>query len=330
MHTADLRSPWNTRPVAGVSSVANGALQTTGGTMSGALNMGGNGITGVRNASLTTTSTDAVTGQQLNATNQAAAGTAATVATHTTEIGSLQTGLAATNTTVAAVSTVANGALQTTGGTMSGSLNMGGHTVTGVGNGAVTATSHEAVNGSQLNSTNQTVAALNQAVTSGTVGVVQQAGGNPNGDIRLGATTGGTQVNVMGTSGPRVVTGIASGQISATSMDAVTGAQLFDTNQQLASQGADVSVLKSQMNSAFREIDHVRGGVAIALAASGFTLEPGKIAGLGVNFGFYDGKQAIGVQGAFRLDRTWTINGGMGWSLDGGKPGGRVGLSAQW
>ena len=46
--------------------------------------------------------------------------------------------------------------------------------------------------------------------------------------------------------------------------------------------------------------------------------------------GFYDGKQAMSIQGAARINQTWSVAGGLGYAFDGGKPGGRVGVSAQW
>jgi autotransporter adhesin len=220
--------------------------------------------------------------------------------------------------------------------------------------GVLSTTSTDAVNGAQLNATNQNVSNLTSTVTSqgnqisnlttsianGTVGMVQQAGGEPNGDITVGAQTGGTRVNMAGTSGTRTVAGVSAGALTATSTDAVNGSQLYATNQRvgtletqianLQDDHSDVQSLKGQMNDAFKSIDRLRGGVAIALATSGFALEAGKKFGVGMNMGFYDGKAAYTVQTAARLDQTWTVNGALGYSPANGKPGGRVGVSAQW
>ena len=131
-----------------------------------------------------------------------------------------------------------------------------------------------------------------------------------------------------------------AGALTAISTEAVNGSQLYATNQrvttletavtQFQTEAADIGALKGQMNDAFKQIDKVRGGVAIALATSGFALEAGKTFGLGMNVGFYGGQQALAVQGAARLDRTWSVNGGVGLASNGGTPGGRIGLSAQW
>ncbi|MGI4880623.1 MAG: hypothetical protein ACRYG4_24425 [Janthinobacterium lividum] len=121
-------------------------------------------------------------------------------------------------------------------------------TVGNVAAGALSATSTDAVNGAQLFATNTQVSAnttniasntsaitnLATSISNGTTGLVQQTGGAPGaGDITVGATTGGSVVNVAGTSGTRVVTGVAAG-VGAT--DAVNVAQLAAVGQ--ASLGA--------------------------------------------------------------------------------------------
>ena len=144
-------------------------------------------------------------------------------------------------------------------------------------------------------------------------------------------------MNLAGIAGDRVVSGVAAGTVSASSSDAVNGSQLAATNDAVAGlaagagqQAIDIDALKGSVNQAFKEIDKLRGGVAIALASTGFALEPGKTFGVGVNMGFYGDVQAIGIQAGARLDKTWTIQGGVGWASNGGPVGGRVGLAAQW
>jgi autotransporter adhesin len=117
--------------------------------------------------------------------------------------------------------------------------------ITNIAAGQVTATSTDAVNGSELYATNQAVgaiggavstvsaqaasanaavAALSSGVSNGLVGLVQQQGGAPgNGEITVGAQTGGTFVNLAGTAGARAITGLAPG---VDADDAVTVGQL--------------------------------------------------------------------------------------------------------
>jgi autotransporter adhesin len=104
--------------------------------------------------------------------------------------------------------------------------------ITNVAAGQVTATSTDAVNGSELFATDQAVGAiggavstvgvqaaatnaavvaLSSGVSNGLVGLVQQQGGAPgNGAITVGAQTGGNLVSIAGTSGARTITGVAA------------------------------------------------------------------------------------------------------------------------
>ena len=54
-------------------------------------------------------------------------------------------------------------------------------------------------------------------------------------DILVGAATDGLRVNMAGTAGNRVVTGVATGAIGAQSSDAVNGSQLHATAASTAS-----------------------------------------------------------------------------------------------
>ncbi len=102
----------------------------------------------------------------------------------------------------------------------------GGTVITNVKSGSVTASSMDAVNGSQLYS-------LQQEINAGSIGLVQQDA--TTGAITVGANTNGSVVNFAGTSGPRTLTGIASGAVNASSVDAVNGTQLYNTAQSTAS-----------------------------------------------------------------------------------------------
>ncbi|NHL70773.1 adhesin [Burkholderia ambifaria] len=109
----------------------------------------------------------------------------------------------------------------------------GGTRITNVKAGTLSATSTDAVNGSQLYATNQQVsknttdiANLQDNVTNianGKAGLVQQQ--EPNGAITVGKDSGGTSVNFSGTAGDRVLTGVAAG---VNGNDAVNMAQFND------------------------------------------------------------------------------------------------------
>jgi len=236
-------------------------------------------ITNVAAGELSATSTNAINGSQLYATNQAlnavtavagagwnlsanggAASNVAPGATvdvsggasgniSVTQNGSnlvIDTNPSLTATSLTTGNTVVNNAGVTVNGGPNGAvsltntgLNNGGNTITNVGAGALSATSTDAVNGSQLYTTNQNVTTnatnisnLTNNINNGTIGLVQQVGGAPgNGTITVGAATGGTLIDVSGTSGSRVITGVGNGAINSTSTDAVNGSQLYAVSQ---------------------------------------------------------------------------------------------------
>ncbi|MGU7784248.1 YadA family autotransporter adhesin [Burkholderia sp. PU8-34] len=129
----------------------------------------------------------------------------------------------------------------------------GGTKITNVQAGTLNATSTDAVNGSQLYATNQQVAKNTTDitnlqenvtnVTNGKAGLVQQQ--DPNGQITVGAGTGGTSVNFAGNSGAdRVLTGVAAG---VNNNDAVNVGQLDNalkdvrTNQNIKAAATDAN-----------------------------------------------------------------------------------------
>ncbi|WOE73892.1 hypothetical protein [Alterisphingorhabdus coralli] len=87
------------------------------------------------------------------------------------------------------------------------------------------------VDGNTTNITNNTTAIEN--ITNGTAGLVQQEGGAPgDGLITVGAETQGTEVSLANSDGAdRTLSGVADGEVSDTSNEAVNGSQLFATNE---------------------------------------------------------------------------------------------------
>ena len=117
----------------------------------------------------------------------------------------------------------------------------GGTTVTNLADGALDALSSDAVNGSQLFATNEQVAA-NPAATAA----------HPADGAALEATAvrydDPTQTSVtLGGAGGTTISNLAAGELSATSTEAVNGAQLFATNQQVAANTADIAGLQTDV-----------------------------------------------------------------------------------
>ncbi|SNY72795.1 ESPR-type extended signal peptide-containing protein [Stenotrophomonas sp. CC120223-11] len=305
-------------------------------------------LNGIRNGTLSSTSTDAVTGQQLFATHQAldplvklvaggamggkesarargegalamgaeaiANGNHATAlgldaqatANQATAIGrqsrasgvfsaalgnnaqaSAQSALALGDRAVASHSgSVALGLQSQTTGSNQVSVGNGDlkRRIVNVADGAVNASSHDAITGRQLHATNNEVgtvrstaaaaqsAAANAARTadmalaqSGALGaLLGQA--SPDGAVRLGAGNAGTAVDIRSSSGAgRTLDGVADGRIDAGSDQAVSGRQLFATQQGveenaelLASHGVALAAQSDRIDGNRSDLDALR------------------------------------------------------------------------
>ncbi|CAO3301495.1 ESPR-type extended signal peptide-containing protein [Stenotrophomonas maltophilia] len=206
-------------------------------------------VSGVSDGALTTTSTEAVNGRQLNTTNGnvTRAQTAADVAK------------ADASKALAQVTTVTGliGQTSSTSSVRLGEKNSGtsldvrnsanaNRKVTGVADATLSTSSTEAVTGKQLNTTNENVAkaqtaadtakmdagkALAQAVTLG--GLVGQV--SATGNVRLGEKNSGTVLDVRNNANAnRKVSGVAEAALTASRNEAVSGRQLYSANQAIA------------------------------------------------------------------------------------------------
>lgn len=226
----------------------------TGGGTSVTLNPGGTaaGLHNVAAGAVSATSTDAINGSQLYSTNQ--------------NVSAAQnTANAAQSAATTALSLAQNGVQYDDASHTSVTLDPGGAAagLHNVAAGAVSASSTDAVNGSQLYATNENVANLTKQVSGGTIGLVQQQGGS-NAPITVGAQTGGTVVNVAGTQGERRISGVAPGVATT---DAVNVGQLNQAIQQAgsASTAQANAYTDRQISGISRRLDAVG---AEALAAS--------------------------------------------------------------
>ncbi|HYQ25267.1 ESPR-type extended signal peptide-containing protein [Stenotrophomonas sp.] len=206
-------------------------------------------ISNVANATLSASSTDAVTGQQLHATNTAVttAQTTATAAKTTADnaLGQVTT-VAGLVGQVSATGNVRLGAQNT--GTVLDVANKNGaaRRISNVANATLSASSTDAVTGQQLHATNtavttaQTTATAAKTTAGNALGQVTTVAGligqvSASGQVRLGAENTGTVLDVSNKNGTRRrIQNIANGILGASSTDAVTGQQLFATNVRLS------------------------------------------------------------------------------------------------
>ncbi len=257
-------------------------------------------ITGVADATLSTASTDAVSGKQLNSTNSNVAAARAVADAAKTNADSA---LAKANTLSGLLSeTSASGNVRlgaSNSGTVLDVRNSAGanRRIAGVADATLSSTSTDAVTGRQLNTTNSNVSTAmsdassakttaNTALTQvGTLnGLLNQV--SASGNVRVGEKNSGTVVDVRNSANAnRKLTGVADGVVSASSYEAVNGRQLSATNDKLTtvegvakSAGADAAVAKTDAAKALAETA-VLGGLVAQVSASGDVRLGGKNSG---------------------------------------------------
>jgi autotransporter adhesin len=102
------------------------------------------------------------------------------------------------------------------------------------------------------------VSNLTNQINQGELGLVKQDASSK--VVTVAKDTGGKQVDMAGTEGERTVTGVAEGDVSASSKDAVNGSQLFATNQQVAQNTAAIAGNTASIAGLSQSINNITTG----------------------------------------------------------------------
>ncbi|MEX3787377.1 ESPR-type extended signal peptide-containing protein, partial [Paraburkholderia sp. BR14374] len=238
------------------------------------MDLDNNKITNLRQGAVSATSKDAINGSQLYATNQSIAdlddrvtnvyekGTkyfhANSTGTDSSALGkdSVAIGMGAVSNnandvalgagsmTSAAVSQSGTSIRGTNyffaGSNPTGTVSVGSvgkeRTITNVAAGRLSATSTDAVNGSQLYATNQAIEQLSQnGAGGGTDALAVHYDNAAKGTVTLGGDSNGTKIK-----------NVAAGDLSSTSKDAVNGSQLYATNLQVGQNTTSITNLNEK------------------------------------------------------------------------------------
>ncbi|MBB3262381.1 autotransporter adhesin, partial [Paraburkholderia bannensis] len=225
--------------------------------------LGGSGaapvaLTNVANGQLNASSTDAVNGSQLYATN-----------TNVSNLAGDVTNLAGNVTTLAGDVTTINGQITNMQGQLAdavmydssshSSVTLGGSgaapvALTNVANGQLNASSTDAVNGSQLYATNQSISDISGNITD-INGKLQDAvlyDSSAHSSVTLGGS---------GASAPVALTNVANGQLNASSADAVNGSQLYATNTNVSNLAGDVTNLAGNVTTLAGDVTTINGQI---------------------------------------------------------------------
>ena len=197
-------------------------------------------ITNVTAGDLTAGSTDAVNGSQLKTTNDAVATNTTNIATNTSNIATNTTNISNLTETVTNLGEDAlkwdkdNGVFTAAHGNNTASK------ITNILDGTVTATSSDAINGSQLYDLSSNIASYfggnasvnTDGVFTGPTYKIGETNYYNVGDALLWDTSVEKFSAKHGTNGDAsVITDVANGDVSSTSSDAVNGSQLYTTNK---------------------------------------------------------------------------------------------------
>ena len=107
--------------------------------------------------------------------------------------------------------------------------------------------------------------------------------------------------------GNQTITGVAAGDISATSTDAVNGSQLFATNQQVAQNAQSISKLGNRINK-------VGAGAAALAALHPLDFDPDDKWDIAAGYGNYNGENAAAIGAYYRPneDTMFSVGGSFG------------------
>lgn len=191
-------------------------------------------ITNVKAGDVSTDSTDAVNGSQLKTTNDNVTANTTSITNLTSDVASNTTNITNLTSDVADINTTISGleddALLWNGTAFSAAHgNNATSKITNVAAGDLSDTSTDAVNGSQLKTTNDNVAANTTNISDLTDTVNNLGEDALKWDDASGAFTA-----AHGTEATNKITNLTAGTISSTSTDAVNGGQLFSLSDSVA------------------------------------------------------------------------------------------------
>ncbi|MEF8227017.1 YadA-like family protein [Escherichia coli] len=207
-------------------------------------------ITNVKDGDLTASSTDAVNGSQLKTTNDAVAANTTNIATNTTNITNLTDAVDSLGDDSLLWNATA-GAFSAAHGTDATSK------ITNVTAGDLTAGSTDAVNGSQLKTTNDAVAANTTNIATNTTNITNltDAVDSLGDDSLLWNATAGAFSAAHGTDATSKITNVKDGDLTAGSTDAVNGSQLKTTNDAVAANTTNIATNTTNITNLTDAVD---------------------------------------------------------------------------
>ncbi|MEX3362457.1 YadA-like family protein [Escherichia coli] len=205
-------------------------------------------ITNVKDGAISDTSKDAVNGSQLKTTNDNVATNTANITTNTNSI----------NTLTDSVGDLKDDALLWNGTAFSAAHGTDATSkITNVKDGELAAGSTDAVNGSQLKTTNDNVATNTANITTNTTNInnLTDAVDSLGDDSLLWNDAAKAFSAAHGTDATSKITNVKDGELAAGSTDAVNGSQLKTTNDNVATNTANITTNTTNINNLTDAVD---------------------------------------------------------------------------
>ena len=127
--------------------------------------------------------------------------------------------------------------------------------------------------------------------------------------------TGGPSMTKDGIDGGnQKVTGVAAGELSASSTDAVNGSQLYETNQNVVNNTANISSLSHSLSNLDNRVNKVGAGAAALAALHPLDFDPDAKWDFAAGYGNYRGTNAAAVGAYYRPneDTMFSVGGTFG------------------
>ncbi|ECO4348614.1 autotransporter adhesin SadA [Salmonella enterica] len=286
---------------------------------SGAFNANHSGsdskITNLAAGTLAADSTDAVNGSQLFATNENVSQNTTDITANTDSINQNTTDIATNTTSINnlsnSVTTLTDDALlwDAASGAFNANRNGNASKIINVAAGDLSEDSTDAVNGSQLYETNQKVDQNTSAIADINTSITNLSSDN----LSWNETTSSFSAS-HGSSTTNKITNVAAGELSEESTDAVNGSQLFETNEKVDQNTADIAANTTNITQNSTAIENLNTSVSdINTSITGLTdnalLWDEDIGAFSANHGGSISKITNVAAGALSEDSTDAVNG---------------------
>ncbi|WP_415765076.1 beta strand repeat-containing protein, partial [Paraburkholderia sp. J10-1] len=220
----------------------------------------------VANGALSASSLDAVNGSQLYATNTNVSNLAGNVTTLQGNVTTLQGNVSNINSQITNINGKLNDAVLYDSSAHN-SVTLGGTgasaavKLTNVANGTLSASSLDAVNGSQLYATNTNVSNLAGNVTTINGQITNMQGQLADAVLYDSSAHNSVTLGGTGASAAVALHNVANGTLSASSLDAVNGSQLYATNTNVSNLAGNVTNLAGDVTTIQGNISTLSGDV---------------------------------------------------------------------